>query len=155
MTLGFLPVPPFLDSCSSDNFRTIFWIWEIFSFLAGVMTRTYRLPAYQMRFCCILVWAWSWIPKVKYGICYISARLPRNEIKILIELYASNVIIGLELGYDLELVKVNYGLLLYLSSKNSDCHETKTNISVELYASNATNGIALGHDLDLEFSKIK
>ena len=51
-------------------------------------------------------WPWSWIFKVKYGIYYISAKngpiAMKQKANISIELYAPNVTIGFELGYDLD-----------------------------------------------------
>ena len=51
-------------------------------------------------------WSWPWIFKVKYGIRYISAKngpvAKKQKANISIELWASNVIIGFDLGHDLD-----------------------------------------------------
>ena len=53
------------------------------------------------------LWPWSWIFKVKYGICYTSAKngsiTMKQKANISIELKASNVTIGFDLGHDLDL----------------------------------------------------
>ena len=52
-------------------------------------------------------WPWPWIFKVKYRICYISARngliATKPEANISIELWGSNVTNGFDLGHDLDL----------------------------------------------------
>ena len=52
-------------------------------------------------------WPWPWIFKVKYRICYISAKngqiATKRKASISIELYGSNVTIGFDLGHDLDL----------------------------------------------------
>ena len=52
-------------------------------------------------------WSWPWIFKVKHGIGYISAKngliATKRKANISIELKASNVTIGFDLGHDLEL----------------------------------------------------
>ena len=52
-------------------------------------------------------WPWPWIFKVKYRICYISAKsgpiATKQKGNILIELLGSNVSIGFDLGHDLDL----------------------------------------------------
>ena len=52
-------------------------------------------------------WPWPWIFKVKYRICYISAKngqiASKRKANISIELQASNVINGFELGHNLDL----------------------------------------------------
>ena len=52
------------------------------------------------------LWPWPWIFNVKYGICYILAKngpiAMKQKANISIELYAPNVTIGFELGYDLD-----------------------------------------------------
>ena len=52
-------------------------------------------------------WPWPWIFKVKYGICYISAKngpiATKQNANISIELWASNVTIRFDLGHDLDL----------------------------------------------------
>ena len=74
-------------------------LFRFLSFLVGLMNLTYRLPD------SILVdWPWSWIFKVKYEICYILAKngpiATKLKANILIELYASIVTIGFELGHE-------------------------------------------------------
>ena len=52
-------------------------------------------------------WPWPWIFKVKYGICSISVKngliATKRKANISIELKASNVTIGYDLGHDLDL----------------------------------------------------
>ena len=52
-------------------------------------------------------WPWPWIFKVKYRICYISAKngpIPtKRKANISIELWGSNVTSGFDLGHDLDL----------------------------------------------------
>ena len=52
-------------------------------------------------------WPWPWIFKVKYEIYYILAKngpiAMKQKANISIELYASNVTIGIDLGHDLDL----------------------------------------------------
>ena len=52
-------------------------------------------------------WPWPWIFKVKYGICYISAKngpiATKRKAVMFIELKASNVTMGFDLGHDLDL----------------------------------------------------
>ena len=64
------------------------------------------------------VWPWPWpspwIFKVTHGICYISAKNGRIATKrktnILIELEASNVTIGFDLGHDLDLEFMEFAI---------------------------------------------
>ena len=52
-------------------------------------------------------WPWPWIFKIKHGICYISVRngpiATKQKANISIELKASNVTMGFDLGHDLDL----------------------------------------------------
>ena len=52
-------------------------------------------------------WPWPWIFKVKYRICYISAKngpiATKRKANIAIELWGSNVTSGFDLGHDLDL----------------------------------------------------
>ena len=52
-------------------------------------------------------WPWPWIFKVKYRICYISAKngpiATKRKANISIELWGSNVTSGFDLGHDLDL----------------------------------------------------
>ena len=52
-------------------------------------------------------WPWPWIFKVKYEICYISAKngpiATKRKANISIELKASNLTMGFDLGHDLDL----------------------------------------------------
>ena len=52
-------------------------------------------------------WPWPWIFKVKYGICYISAKngpiATKQKANILIEFQASNVTNGFDLDHNLDL----------------------------------------------------
>ena len=98
-------------------------------------------------------WPWPWFFKVKYGICYISAKngpiATKRKANISIELYASDVTIRFDLGNDLDLwiFKVKCDLDLWPFAKR------KAYISIELKASNVTIRFDLGHDLDLDFSR--
>ena len=55
----------------------------------------------------VLPWHWPWIFKVKFGICYISVKSGPIATKwkwnLLIELWASNVNNGYDLGHDFDL----------------------------------------------------
>ena len=52
-------------------------------------------------------WPWPWVFKVKYGICYISTKsgpiARKQKANISIELQASNVTNGFDLGHDLDI----------------------------------------------------
>ena len=52
-------------------------------------------------------WPWPWISMVKYGICYISTKsgpiATKQKANISIELQASNVANGFDLGHDLDI----------------------------------------------------
>ena len=108
-------------------------------------------------------WPWTWpsprILKVKYGICYISAKngliATKRKANISIELQVSNVTIGFDLGHalDLEFSRVKYGICYIATKSVLIAMQQKANISNELKASNVTIGFDLGHDLDLEFSR--
>ena len=54
-----------------------------------------------------LPWPWPWIFKVKYRICYISAKngpiVTKRKANILIELHASNVTNGFDLDHNIDL----------------------------------------------------
>ena len=74
-----------------------------------------------------------------------------TKSKHLIELRASNVTMGFDLGHDLDL---EFSRSSMESAKNSPiAMKPKANISIELKASNVIMGFDLGHDLDLEFSR--
>ena len=71
-----------------------------------------------------------------------------------IELYASNVKIGFDLGHDLDLEFSNMEFAIYISAKNGlVATKRKANISIDIKASNVNIRFDLGHDLDLEFSR--
>ena len=77
----FVPVctlpPPSAEFCSRHNFWTTFWISFIFGMIVGPDLYITWLDFGQFS-----LWPWPWIFKVKYGICYISAkmvRLPQNK----------------------------------------------------------------------------
>ena len=63
------PPPPAADSCSRDNFWTTFWISFIFSTIVGP-----DLQITWLDFGRFSSWPWPRFFKVKYGICYISAK---------------------------------------------------------------------------------
>ena len=65
------PPPPAAaaDSCSRDNFWTIYWISFIFGTIVGP-----DLLITWLDFGRFSSWPWPWIFKVKYRICYISAK---------------------------------------------------------------------------------
>ena len=56
---------------------------------------------------CTWTWPWPWLFKVKYGICYISAKngaiATKRKANISIDVKASNVTIEFALGHDLDL----------------------------------------------------
>ena len=64
------PLPaPAADSCSRDNFWTTFWISFIFGTIVGP-----DLQITWLHFRRFSSWPWPRFFKVKYGICYISAK---------------------------------------------------------------------------------
>ena len=98
----FVPVrmpPP--DFCLRDNFWTTFSISFVFGTLVGP-----DLKITWLDFGRFSSWPWP-IFKVKYGICYISAKngpiATKQKVNISIELWASNVTIGFDLGHNLDL----------------------------------------------------
>ena len=84
------------------NFEQLFGFLSI---LARLLALTYRFS--RLDFGRFSSWPWPWIFKVKYGICYISARngpiATKRKANISIELWASNVTIRFDLGLDLNL----------------------------------------------------
>ena len=62
-------LPPAADSCSRDNFWTTFWISFIFGTIVGP-----DLWITWLDFGQFLSWPWPRFFKVKYAICYISAK---------------------------------------------------------------------------------
>ena len=104
-------------------------------------------------------WPWPWIFKIKHGICYISVRngpiATKQKANISIELKASNVTMGFDLGHDLDLENSRSNMEFAISQSEMVLIATKqkANISIELKASNVTMGFDLGHDLDLENSR--
>ena len=108
-------------------------------------------------------WPWPWpsIFKVKYGICYISAKngpiAIERKANIAIELQ------GLKCHHQVWpwpwpwpwIFKVKYGIS-YISAKSGPiAMKRKANISIEFQASNVTNGFNLDHNLDLWNLKVK
>ena len=73
LTMFFLTVRtsprPATDFCPHDNFLTTFWISLIFGTIVGP-----DLQITWLDFGRFSSWPWTWIFKVKYGICYISAK---------------------------------------------------------------------------------
>ena len=106
-------------------------------------------------------WASPWIFKVKYRICYISAKNGRIATK-----RKANISIELQgLKYEHQgwpwpwpwpwIFKVKYGIS-YISAKSGPiATKRKANISIEHQASNVTNGFDLDHNLDLGILKVK
>ena len=96
------PPPPAADSCSRDNFWTTFWISFIFGTIVGP-----DLQITWLHFRRFSSWPWPRFFKVKYGICYISAKngpiATKRKANIAIELWGSNVTSGFDLGHDLDL----------------------------------------------------
>ena len=86
--------------CSRDNFWTTFRISFIFGRIDGPDLQVSWLDWF-------LSWTWPQIFKVKYGICYISAKngqiAMKQKANIPIQLYASNLTIRFDLGHDLDL----------------------------------------------------
>ena len=94
--------PPAADSCSRDNFWTTFGISFIFGTIVGP-----DLQITWLHFRRFSSWPWPRFFKVKYRICYISAKngpIPtKRKANISIELWGSNVTSGFDLGHDLDL----------------------------------------------------
>ena len=83
------------DFCPRDSFRT----FRISSILAGLMTLITWLDSNRFS-----SWPWSWIFKVKYGICYAKNPIAtKRKVNVSIEHWASNVAISFDLGLDLDL----------------------------------------------------
>ena len=112
------------------------------------------------------VWPWPWprprFFKVKYRICYISAKngpiATKQKAYISIGLLVSNVTIGFDLCHkiDLEFSKRSNIDLLYLSQKWFDCHEMKSkHIDWTPRPQNVTIRFDLDHNLDLWIFKVK
>ena len=101
----------------------------------------------------------TWIFKVKYRICYISAkngpiaRKPKANISI--EPKASNVTIRFDLGHELDLEFSRSNMEFPISQPKKIATKQKANISIELQASNVTNVFDLDHNLDLWILKVK
>ena len=106
-------------------------------------------------------WPWPWIFKVKYRICYISAKngpiATKPKANISIELQ------GLKCDHRIWpwpwpwpwIFKVKYGIS-YISAKSGPiATKRKASISIELLASNVTNGFELDHNGDLWILKVK
>ena len=94
--------PPAADSCPRDNFWTTFGISFIFGTIVGP-----DLQITWLHFRRFSSWPWPRFFKVKYGICYISAKngpiAMKRKANIAIELWGSNVTSGFDLGHDLDL----------------------------------------------------
>ena len=107
------------------------------------------------------VWPWQchwlWIFKIKYRICYISAKngliATKREANILIELQ------GLKCDHQVWpwlwpwpwIYKFKYGIS-YISAKSGPIATNwKASISIELQTSNVTNGFDIDHDFTFEF----
>ena len=92
--------PPTADFSSHNSLWTTFRI----SFILGMIDDLDLYIANLIRF---WLWPWPWIFKVKYGICYISAKTgpvaTKWKANLSIELYASNGTIRFDLGHDLDL----------------------------------------------------
>ena len=90
------------DSCSRDNFWTTFGISFIFGTIVGP-----DLQITWLHFRRFSSWPLPRFFKVKYGICYISAKngpiATKRKANIAIELWGSNVTSGFDLGHDLDL----------------------------------------------------
>ena len=101
-TGSYAAAPPAAASCPRDNFWTTFWISFIFGTIVGP-----DLKITWLDFGRFPSWPWPRFFKVKYGICYISAKngpiAMKRKANISIELYGSNVTIGFDLGHDLDL----------------------------------------------------
>ena len=92
---------------------------------------------YLIRFGWFSSWPWPWIFKVKYGICYISAKnnviTTKRKANISIEIWASNVTIGFDLGLTLTSnFQGHTWNWLYLSQTCSVATNRKANISIGL-----------------------
>ena len=105
-------------------------------------------------------WPWPWIFKVKYRICYISAK---NDLIATKRKANIDWTQGLKSDHQLWpwswpwpwIFKVKYGIC-YISAKSGlIAMKQKANISIELLDSNVTNGFDLDHDNDLWILKVK
>ena len=67
-------------------------------------------------------WHWPWIFKVKHKICYISAKngpiATKRKANISIQLWASNVTIGFDLGHDIDLEFSRSNMEFAISQQN-------------------------------------
>ena len=96
--------------------------------------------------------------KVKYGICYISAKngliAMKQKANILIEIWASNVTIEFDLGHDLglEFSRSNMEFAISKPKIVRLPRNLKTNISIDFKASIVIIRFDRNHDLDLDFS---
>ena len=74
--------------CHKTHWKVLWWIENFLGFLKWS-------------------WPWPWIFKVKYGICYVSAKkdaiATKRKAIISIDVKASNVTIEFDLGHDLDL----------------------------------------------------
>ena len=129
------------DACSRDNFWTTFWISFIFGTIVGP-----NLCITWLDFGWFSPWPWPRFFKVKYGICYISAKngpIDTNR--------KANIdwTLGLKCDHQVwpqpwpwpRFFKVKYGIWYILAKNGLIATERKASISVELQASNVTNGI--------------
>ena len=83
-------------------------------------------------------------------------RLPRNKNQTYrLNSKASNVTIKFDLGHDLDLELVKYGISYILAKCVLIAMKRKANISIELQASNVTNRFDLDHNLDLWNLKVE
>ena len=89
-------------------------------------------------------WPWSWIFKVKYGICCISAKSgligTKQKANISSEHYASNMTIGFDLGHDLDFhLSQEKMVWLLRNEKQTNQYKLKASMTIEF---------DLGHDLE-------
>ena len=97
--------------------------------------------------------------KVKYRICYISAKnspiATKQKANILIEFWGSNVTIGFDLGHDFDLEFSRSDIEFAISQPKLVRLPRNENQAYWLNskASNVTIQFDLGHDLDLEFTR--
>ena len=106
-------------------------------------------------------WPWLWIFKVKYRICYISAK--NGPIATKPNANISNELQGLKCDHWIWpwpwpwpwIFKVKYGISDISAKSGPIVTKRKANISIELQASNVTDGFELDPYRDLWILKVK
>ena len=118
-------------------------------------------------------WPWPWIFKVKYRICYSSAKngpiATKRKANISIKLWVSNVTIGFDLGHDIDLefsrsnmeCPISQPKVVRLPQNEKQTYRLNSRpqmwpmgltLTFECWRSNVTLTFAHTHDLDYGFS---